>query len=157
MGVPGRSGSCRRVREIVELGPEPGSGSGLASSDERTARAGRWIQAESANRAGERHDVDDPGTACPQRRGGGRDGRARRVDVVDEDHRAWDGPGGREGTGDVPAALDERQPCLAADGPRPTQERGDLELPAAPELPGEPFGRLVPAAERSGPGRAGYT
>ena len=90
----------------------------------------------------ERDDLDMPGACAAECRRGRGDGRAGRVDVVDNrDARRRAARGER--IPDVRSALSERETALAPRAAAALQEPLERQLPRARELYGELLGRVV--------------
>jgi hypothetical protein len=73
-------------------------------------------------------------------------GGSRGVDVVHEQNRALERPGGK-GVRNIPTALEERKPALPACAPDPVEERLARQFPRIRERTGELLGRVVATVE----------
>jgi hypothetical protein len=102
--------------------------------------------------------MHDPRARRAQGLCGGRDGRARRVDVVDEDHAFRNEapltdtssapcPHRGEGAADIASAGGESETGLARHAPRPCEQRYRLELPSHSKLSCEALGGMHRSAE----------
>src|SRR5919108_145695 len=99
------------------------------------------------NRPRERHDVNPSGTSFPQG-GSGRIGRRSGcVDIVDEGYVRRHIAAAGERRGDVAPPFAPRQLALAGRAAGADEQRLEAEPPAGPELPGEPFPRVMTALE----------